>query len=175
MLQLLLAATSLLALPSCERQQPTSPDRPLTGYDRMLRALYRETVPMVQPKQLAATLAEAPGQVLLIDARSPDEYQVSHLQGAQLIAYDDFSDDSFKHLSRDKPVVVYCSVGVRSEKMGERLLALGFKDVRNLYGGVFQWVNDGLPVYNAQGTTQNVHPYSSLWGVWLKRGNQVYK
>jgi hypothetical protein len=30
-------------------------------------------------------------------------------------------------------------------------------------------------VYNAQGATENVHPYSALWGAWLKRGHKAYE
>jgi 3-mercaptopyruvate sulfurtransferase SseA len=76
---------------------------------------------------------------------------------------------------RQQTVVVYCSVGYRSERVGERLKALGFRDVRNLYGGIFQWVNEGRPVYNATGPTRQVHPYSALWSTWLRQGEAVYK
>lgn len=171
----LLAALWLLALPACSQDKAVTGNRPVSNYDRMLRALYSESVPLVQPAQLAATLRKAPNQVLLLDTRTPAEYQVSHLQGARFVDFETFEKQDFKDLPRDKPVVVYCSVGYRSERVGERLKALGFKNVRNLYGGIFQWMNEGRPVLNAQGPTQNIHPYSALWGTWLQRGTQVYK
>jgi 3-mercaptopyruvate sulfurtransferase SseA len=50
----------------------------------------------------------------------------------------------------------------------------GFTNVKNLYGGIFQWMNEKKPVYNHKGLTQQVHPYSRSWGIWLQRGEKVY-
>jgi 3-mercaptopyruvate sulfurtransferase SseA len=73
-------------------------------------------------------------------------------------------------------VVVYCSVGYRSERVGEKLLGAGYQHVHNLYGSLFEWVNEGNPVVDKQEKpTQRVHAYSRLWGVWLKRGEKVYE
>ncbi|UOQ70558.1 hypothetical protein [Hymenobacter cellulosilyticus] len=47
--------------------------------------------------------------------------------------------------------------------------------MQNLYGGIFQWVNEGRPVYNQQGLTKNIHPYSALWSPWLSQGTKVYE
>ncbi|MBC8082525.1 MAG: rhodanese-like domain-containing protein [Hymenobacter sp.] len=162
----------LLTLPACGYGKP---DHPTTTYDRLLRTLYRKTVPVVRPAQLAATLRKKPETVLLLDTRTPVEYRVSHLRGARLVNYDSFGESTFSDLPRNRTVVVYCSVGYRSERVGERLAALGFRDVRNLYGGIFQWVNEGRPVYDARGLTKNIHPYSSLWSLWLKSGRQLYE
>jgi rhodanese-related sulfurtransferase len=140
----------------------------------LLRTLYRNTVPTISVATLAAELRKPDGP-LLLDIRNPAEYRVSHLHGARFVPYDSLKTEQFVGVDRNQPVVVYCSVGVRSEQMGERLHALGFRHVRNLYGGLFEWVNEGYPVYNAQGRTANVHPYSMLWGAWLKRGRKVYE
>ncbi|WP_245855255.1 rhodanese-like domain-containing protein [Hymenobacter mucosus] len=147
----------------------------MTAYDRMLSVLYKQTVPTVRPASLATTLRQAPTSVLLLDTRTPAEYQVSHLQGAQLVDFDSFKATDFQDVPRTRPVVVYCSVGARSEQVGAQLRALGFQNVQNLYGGIFQWVNDGLPVYNSQGVTTKVHPYSVLWRPWLKSGTAAYE
>ena len=98
-----------------------------------------------------------------------------HLRGARFVAFDSVATAQFAGLDRRQPVVVYCSVGVRSERLGERLHALGFRNVRNLYGGLFEWVNEGHPVVNAAGPTADVHPYSAFWGSWLRRGRKVYE
>jgi rhodanese-related sulfurtransferase len=147
----------------------------MTTYDRLLRTLYRKTIPTVRPAQLAATLRRHPETVVLLDTRTPAEYRVSHLAGAHFADFSSFEKNTFAGLPRDRTVVVYCSVGYRSERVGERLKALGFQDVRNLYGGIFQWVNEGHPVYNTQGRTANIHPYSPLWSPWLKSGRPVYQ
>ena len=64
-----------------------------------------------------------------------------------------FSEDVFEKLDPDKPVLVYCSVGARSQDIGKKLVQKGFSVV-NLYGGIFQWVNDELPVYDSLGQTK---------------------
>jgi len=165
---------ALLTLPACGQDKPAGASS-RAGYDQLLRTLYRNTVPVVQPAQLAATLSKHPATVLLLDTRTPAEYRVSHLRNAHFVDFNSFEQNTFADLPRNQPVVLYCSVGYRSERVGERLKALGFQDVRNLYGGLFQWVNEGRPVYNEQGLTTNVHPYSALWSVWLKSGRQVYE
>lgn len=147
----------------------------MTAYDRMLSLLYKQTVPVIQPAALAEKLRQHPEAVVLLDTRSPEEYQVSHLRGARFVNYEGFEKATFDGVPRSAPVVVYCTVGARSEKVGERLRALGFRDVRNLYGGIFQWVNEGHAVYNQAGQTTQVHPYSALWRPWLRRGEPVYK
>lgn len=140
----------------------------------MLRLLYKHTVPTVAPAALAGEL-NRPGAPLLLDARTPAEYAVSHLSGATLVPYDSVPTAEFAGVDRSRPVVVYCSVGYRSERLGDRLHALGFQHVRNLYGGLFEWVNEGHAVVDAKGPTAKVHPYSALWGVWLKRGRKAYQ
>ena len=51
--------------------------------------------------------------------------------------------------SKSDTIVLYCSIGYRSEKIGEKLVEMGYGHVFNLYGGIFEWVNRDLPVYNA--------------------------
>ncbi|WP_210516338.1 rhodanese-like domain-containing protein [Hymenobacter terricola] len=166
-----LLAASACSHPDADVKQPS---RPSGAYRQLLRAMYRNTVPTVPAATLAQELQQRPAP-LLLDARTPAEFRVSHLRGAQFVNYDSLATENFEGISRQLPVVVYCSVGVRSERLGERLHALGFRNVRNLYGGLFEWVNEGHPVYNAEGATSNVHPYSALWSPWLKRGNKVYE
>ena len=78
--------------------------------------------------------------------------------------------------SRDTPLVVYCSIGVRSEKIGEKLKEAGYKKVYNLYGGIFKWKNSGNPVVDSNGEpTEKVHAYSRYWGRFLTNAEKVYK
>jgi len=162
------------ALAACGPGAADAPCGSSPGYDRLLRVLYRRTVPTVPAATLAHELRQ-PAAPLLLDARTPAEYRVSHLRGARFVNYDSLAFWQFAGLDRARPVVVYCTVGYRSERLGERLRALGFRQVRNLYGGLFEWVNEGYPVVNAQGPTADVHPYSALWRPWLRRGRPTYK
>lgn len=121
-----------------------------------------------------AQLRQLPAPVLL-DTREAPEFAVSHLRRARLVGYDTFSLTAVRDLPKNAPIVVYCSVGVRSEKIGRRLKQAGFTDVRNLYGGIFEWVNESQPVVTAANRpTSRVHGYSPSWGIWLRRGQPVY-
>ncbi len=141
------------------------------AYRTMLDALYQKTVPLVSVSALKAM-----PNVILLDTRSRAEYEVSHLPNARWVGYDDFDLKRVQGVSKQAPVVLYCSVGYRSEKVGEKLLAAGYQHVHNLDGSLFEWVNQGNPVVDPRGRpTQRVHAYSRLWGVWLKRGEKVYE
>lgn len=144
--------------------------QPGRAYRTMLKAMYKNTVPTVD----VAGLKKMP-DVVLLDTRSKAEYEVSHLPGARWVGYDDFDLKRVADIPKGATVVTYCSVGVRSERVGEKLLAAGYQHVHNLYGSLFEWVNEGNPVVDNQGKpTQRVHGYSRLWGIWLKKGDVVY-
>jgi rhodanese-related sulfurtransferase len=145
-----------------------------TEFDAKLKSLYRYTVPVVSAADLQRRLlSDEP--IVLLDTRAIEEFNVSHLQGAQFIDYKKFTTQQLDTLSRNTPIVVYCSVGYRSERVGEKLIAAGFKDVKNLYGGIFEWANKGHPLVDANGrTTLNVHTYNKSWSQWLMKGVKVY-
>lgn len=109
-----------------------------------------------------------------IDAREKQEYEISHIKDAVWVGYDDFDIARMDDVSKDKKVIVYCSVGKRSEDVTQKLVNAGYKDVANLYGGIFEWVNQGEPVYHDGKETNRVHAYSKTWGIWLKDGEKVY-
>lgn len=144
------------------------------AYGQLLEKMYRKTVPLITVSQ-AAALQAGSKQVFFLDTREQEEYQVSHIRDAVWVGYKDFSLRRVAGIPRQTPVIVYCSVGYRSEKIGEKLLQAGFTDVHNLYGSIFEWVNQGQPVYKTptQSTTR-VHAYSRSWGRWLTRGTKVY-
>ncbi|MHC2990486.1 rhodanese [Pontibacter sp. HJ8] len=144
------------------------------AYGLMLKGLYNHNVPVITPAQLGAALQQKSHPVLL-DTRSEEEYNVSHIAGARLVEYDNFDPSRLKDVPKDTPLVVYCSVGLRSERVGEKLKKAGYTNVTNLYGGLFEWVNQGQPVYNSQGKTDKVHAFSKSWGVWLRKGEKVYE
>ncbi|MER3327952.1 MAG: rhodanese-like domain-containing protein, partial [Candidatus Kapaibacterium sp.] len=88
---------------------------------------------------------------------------------------DDFELSRVQEISKDSKIVVYCSVGYRSEKIAEKLQGAGYTDVSNLYGGIFEWVNQDRAVVDDQNTpTTKVHAFSRVWGVWLNKGEKVY-
>lgn len=87
----------------------------------------------------------APGAVTLIDVRTPDEFATGTLEGAVNIPLDDMRQ-SLGRIPADKPVVVYCGVGLRGYLASNILTQRGFKDVRNLVGGLKTYRTATAPV-----------------------------
>ena len=143
-------------------------------YKEKLESLYNHTVPLVNSNDLITEIKHGKS-VILLDTRSDAEYNVSHLEGARKIDFDDFEKKDVQDIPKDSRVVVYCSVGYRSEKIGEQLLDMGFTDVRNLYGGIFQWKNEGFKIVNEKSVeTDSVHTYNKSWSKWLEKGIKIY-
>lgn len=105
---------------------------------------------------------------LVLDAREFEEYEISHLPGALFVGYEKFDDNLLDDVHPSTPIVVYCSIGYRSEKIGEKLKDRGFQKVHNLYGSLFEWANRGLPLDDIKGQrTSTVHGYNRSWSKWL--------
>lgn len=126
------------------------------------------------PADVFAKLAENGG--ILLDARSAAEYEVSHIAGAIRVEPGMTASDfrsQFASRIKDKMVLVYCSVGVRSSKLATTIAgevdAAGGKGVVNLSGGIFGWHNEARPLVDAKGPTSYVHAYSASWGTILSR------
>ncbi|PSQ95278.1 MAG: rhodanese-like domain-containing protein [Bacteroidetes bacterium SW_9_63_38] len=135
--------------------------------DRMIEAKF-PGVPTITTDSLAHRLADTTAtRPVLLDARSPDEYAVSHLPGAQRISPDADPIVGVDTLSRDTPIVVYCSVGYRSARVTARLRKQGFTNVTNLNGSIFRWADEGRTVVRDGTPVRAVHPYNGTWGVLL--------
>ena len=111
------------------------------NFDKMLKELLSFSVPTVTCEQ--AKILQKDKNALFLDARELPEYRVSHLPSARHIGYDDFKPALLADIPKNTPIVLYCSVGYRSEKIGEKLQKMGYTKVYNLYGSIFQWVNEG--------------------------------
>ncbi|WP_051359698.1 rhodanese-like domain-containing protein [Adhaeribacter aquaticus] len=83
----------------------------------------------------------------LLDVRTPEEFQKSHLKGAININY---NDPNFKNLiqglDKKKKILVYCASGRRSAKSCDLLQESNFKNIYNLDGGINAWLKESLPI-----------------------------
>lgn len=114
---------------------------------------------------------------ILLDTREPKEFSVSHIENAICVGYDKFDSKKMKDIlgNQEVTIIVYCSIGIRSETIGSKLLKLGYKNVYNLYGGIFEWKNKGHKVVDInQKPTENVHAFSKEWSKYLLKGIKVY-
>ena len=78
--------------------------------------------------------------VVILDVRTPDEYNAGHIPNATLV---NFYDADFKTkvqaLDKDKTYLVYCAAGGRSSKASTLMTDNGIKAVYNLQGGFNKW------------------------------------
>ena len=136
-----------------------------------LKTLLSHKVPEISVQQAAATKNE----FVFLDAREEEEFAVSHIANAKFIGAKNFRLKSIENIPKDKAIVVYCSIGKRSEDIAVQLSKAGFTNVRNLYGGLFEWVNQDHPIVDkAEKETKKVHAYSRFWGMFLDKGEKVY-
>jgi rhodanese-related sulfurtransferase len=116
-------------------------------------------------------------KVTILDSRELKEYQVSHIESAILVGYDTFSMETVSDIisNMETPIVVYCTLGIRSEMIAAKLQKAGYKNVKNLYGGICEWKNKKYKVIDStQNTTNNIHTFSKEWSKWLLNGNTIF-
>lgn len=141
--------------------------------DDLLKQYNKNTVPYISVQELAMPKTDA----IILDAREQSEYNVSHLKGALFVGYDNFNlEQTIQQLQdKDQAIVVYCSLGIRSETIANRLKKAGYTNVKNLYGGIFEWRNNDFEVYNQEeNKTDSIHAFSKAWSKWLHKGTKVY-
>lgn len=115
---------------------------------------------------LAEWTSDVSTELVLLDARTAEEFDVSRLRGAARVDPDAEALD-IGAVSRSTRIVVYCSVGYRSAAVARRLTRDGYEKVFNLEGGIFQWANEGRPVFRGDERVEKVHPYDRVWGRYL--------
>jgi hydroxyacylglutathione hydrolase len=98
----------------------------------------------ITPKDAQQGLAKR--ELTLVDVREPSEWaEDGYVEGAKLIFFPDIPNKA-SEIPRDKPVVVTCSVGNRSSIAVSLLQKAGFRDVRNMLGGMTAWENLNYPI-----------------------------
>ena len=128
------------------------------------------TVPLISVEELHANMED----YVILDAREMEEYKVSHIPKAIYVGYDDPELGLIKSIDKDKKLLFYCSIGYRSEKIGEKAKEMGFKEVYNLYGSIFEWANKGYELEDAsKQETKKIHGYNWIWGRWIN--NDTYE
>lgn len=83
--------------------------------------------------------------VRLLDVRTSEEFRLRHIAGAQHIPLDELRD-RLSELPKDKPVYLYCAVGIRGNVAARILMQHGYTDVRNLSGGYKTYIAATTPV-----------------------------
>jgi len=124
--------------------------------------------------ELRRTLDSDGPRPILLDVREPEEFAVSHLEGAVRVAPGSDATEVVSELDPATPIVAYCSVGYRSSELVEKLAERGFTNVKNLDGSIFEWANGGRPVERDGQSVREVHPYDEDWGELLREELRAY-
>jgi rhodanese-related sulfurtransferase len=142
-------------------------------FDDHLRANLQGYIPVIAVDELKQKI-ERDDKFYLLDARPKEAYDISHIRRARRVGYKDFGPEKVWMLNRDTEIVVYCSVGLRSEQVGKYLQMMGFKNVRNLYGSIYEWANnDGEVVDNENQPTNRVFAEDKEKAKFLRKGKAV--
>jgi sulfur-carrier protein adenylyltransferase/sulfurtransferase len=102
----------------------------------------------ITPKELKERLAKG-NHVHIIDVREPHEWEISHIEGAQLIPLASLAEHMNELDSADE-IVLQCKTGERSARALDLLRTAGFRKLKNLKGGINAWARDvdpSLPTY----------------------------
>jgi molybdopterin/thiamine biosynthesis adenylyltransferase/rhodanese-related sulfurtransferase len=99
----------------------------------------------VTPRELRELL-DSGKKVALIDVREPVEWDIVHIDGAQLIPQSSInSGEGLAKLPQDRTPVLYCKTGVRSAEALAALKKAGFADAMHLQGGIVAWAKQLEP------------------------------
>lgn len=116
------------------------------------KARMAQNVQTVSAPDFEKKLESMPG-ALLLDVRTPEEFNSGHLKSALNI---NFYDKDFSHslekLDKEKPVFVYCKAGSRSAEAALQMEKMGFKIIVELKGGYMAWTSAEQPVESGEKT-----------------------
>jgi rhodanese-related sulfurtransferase len=139
----------------------------------LLKKHNKKNITYISVQELAMPKTDA----IILDARELEEYNVSHIKNAIYVGYNDFNLQKTTQLLSNKhqKIIIYCSLGIRSETIANQLKLAGYTNVSNLYGGIFEWKNNNFSVVNQhKKETDSVHAFSKEWSKWLTNGIKVY-
>ncbi len=107
---------------------------------------------------------------LIIDARTIEEFETSHLEQAMR-----FEPSILNSMDKKQPILIYCTVGVRSNRLAKQLSDAGFREVYDMKDGIIGWANNAQPVIDSSNElTDRIHTYNKSVSPLLKKGTPVY-
>lgn len=105
----------------------------LLGYMKAGALSQTEQLPQISAEELKADLQK--NGLLVVDVRTPSEWQGNHIEGARHVPLSSFAKEP-PDLPNDRPIAVICGSGYRSSIAGSLLRARGYTRVKNVAGGM---------------------------------------
>jgi sulfur-carrier protein adenylyltransferase/sulfurtransferase len=133
------------------RKDPSTPKiTELIDYEEFCGVVSQDAVEAatgstITPRELRALL-DSGKKLALIDVREPVEWDINHIDGAQLIPNSLISSgEGLAKLPHDRKAVLYCKTGVRSAEALVAVKSAGFSDAVHLQGGIVAWAQQMQP------------------------------
>lgn len=95
--------------------------------------------PMTEQEAKAFFDANPTGSYQLVDVRQPGEYEEYHLPGAMLVPLNELTAGG-GDLNPEKPTIVYCRSGGRSQAASQYLAGQGFNEVYDIGSHIASWL-----------------------------------
>jgi rhodanese-related sulfurtransferase len=157
----------------CHITQKSNPNFSQVEFDKLADEVSNGNVPDISAKMFKMEKES----FIILDCRGVNEYEISHIKDARRVGFDDFDLSQIEDIPKSAKIVTYCTVGKRSEKIGEKLQEGGYTNVQNLHGSMLSWMNEGNPVIDSQGRkTNKIHGFKKELGFekHSKIGEVVY-
>lgn len=156
-------------LSSMVNAQPTQDP----AFGQALQSMLQHSIPTITIKDFKKMMKNE--KVLILDAREKNEYDVSHIKGAKLIGHNSMDKNVLEGVSKTTTIVLYCTIGVRADKVGARLQKMGYTNLYALLGSIVEWVNQGNEVVDSDNNlTTKVHAYREDYAKWMTAGTKVF-
>ena len=94
-------------------------------------------IPEIMPNEIRGR-----GDALLIDVREKDEWDLGHIEGAQLVSLSWLLAGNTPDIPKEKNVILYCQKGVRSMQAAQFLKAANFQNISSMFGGYEKWLEE---------------------------------
>lgn len=119
----------------------------LTGCSSEGSAAMSETAPggISDHTEIMTLMDKDPGNLYLLDVRTPGEYSQGRIQGSVLIPMNSIQA-RLNEIPRNKKIIVVCATGARSGAVTNFLVQQGYPWVKNYGRGIVDWSRRGLPV-----------------------------
>ena len=94
----------------------------------------------------AADALQDADDVVFLDVREINEWNLGHIPGAQFLARGNLETKVEALIPRDKKVVIYCASGNRSALAADTMQNMGYTNVSSMAGGIRAWSDAGGPI-----------------------------
>ncbi len=113
------------------------------------------------------TKIENKDDIIILDVRTPEEFEEGYIEGAILIPFQEV-EQRHKELNAptDKEIIVYCKAGVRSKKGAQKLTELGYTNVKEMGAGIDGWAKAGGDITKPTTTTTTSPQETSSPTTW---------